>query len=458
MKKFQTETLPMCWYFVVEKKSIGPHPIDVIEKLFRAGKLSRNTFVWREGMPDWAPLESVDEFKKQLNLVSPPPIPGVQPTASANEGSLEVESDRDSLPEKPDIIEGTRDYQPEIEGTGDYQPENNQHGFALEQDRKVSGPWSRYFARMFDINVTAFAVGVLVVMGLPYISLDAALALAKMNDNLFGLVVLPFAFMLNAIILTVCGNSPGKAIFGLQANPIDSRKSFSFLGNLKREMRVWIGGIAMGIPFIAIFTMIANYREVRLGRPAIYDRQTAKVISEPITAARRATGMFVSIALLVGTSLIAVWDRVQTESSKAWKNPISGISTTIPSGWFADSVTQKNGAHLYYFTAADSSKAIYIGAETSKLADRISVGQYAKAIERNIADSVRFNGRWRSVSVAGLEMVRNDGREIKNGFPASYLITKDGNRFWRIFILKFDKADNTNIENMQITLALLRTL
>lgn len=46
----------MDWYAAKEGNQLGPIPESRLSEMFRAGELTGETMVWRNGMPDWLPL------------------------------------------------------------------------------------------------------------------------------------------------------------------------------------------------------------------------------------------------------------------------------------------------------------------------------------------------------------------------------------------------------------------
>lgn len=279
------------WYLAVDGSPNGPHMRDDLERLLLTGQINRKTLVWRKGMPRWTVLGSVDELNGLLESI-PPPLPsGPQRRKPAPKPEAQLEGpgpfrQSSSTPHKTDSI---------------VQPDDDHNKKPVTSIHTQGGPWSRYFARQFDITVNAIVIAFIIEFSLPYISIDTYLAYSSINNTVAGIGIIALAFALNALTLTAFGNSLGKAMLGLRAFPVDGTGRFDIAGNFKRELRVWIFGAAMAIPIFALFTFIANYREVSVGRPAIYDRRFAKIKVKPIGATRRALAMIFTGCLLVGS-------------------------------------------------------------------------------------------------------------------------------------------------------------
>lgn len=50
------------WHLVLDNDQVGPVTPDEIEGYFRSGRISLETYIWREGMDDWQPLSAVSTF------------------------------------------------------------------------------------------------------------------------------------------------------------------------------------------------------------------------------------------------------------------------------------------------------------------------------------------------------------------------------------------------------------
>jgi membrane protease subunit (stomatin/prohibitin family) len=62
-------------YFVVQKgQQTGPFDINTLKQMAQTNTLSRESLVWKNGMPEWVKAETVDELKQLFENV-PPPIP-----------------------------------------------------------------------------------------------------------------------------------------------------------------------------------------------------------------------------------------------------------------------------------------------------------------------------------------------------------------------------------------------
>lgn len=74
------------WYYHAPGQGrIGPLSADDLRRHYRERRIQRDTLVWREGLPEWQPLERVaDEVDLQSvtpDASLPPPLPATRPIA-----------------------------------------------------------------------------------------------------------------------------------------------------------------------------------------------------------------------------------------------------------------------------------------------------------------------------------------------------------------------------------------
>ena len=88
-----------------------------------------------------------------------------------------------------------------------------------------AGPWSRWFARSFDVWWQTGLVALL----LGHVLCQTSPAFLRWLETpfgwkLFGLACLPGGLLLDAALLALAGNTPGKALLGLRVVTADGRK------------------------------------------------------------------------------------------------------------------------------------------------------------------------------------------------------------------------------------------
>lgn len=72
------------WYYHDPSQGrVGPIDADTVREHFRAGRIQRDTLVWREGLREWQPLQRL-EHEFGLGATPPPLPPGVANTAATD--------------------------------------------------------------------------------------------------------------------------------------------------------------------------------------------------------------------------------------------------------------------------------------------------------------------------------------------------------------------------------------
>ena len=62
------------FYAVLDGKSVGPLATSELSRLIAEKRVTKETYVWKPGMPDWRLAENVPEVLKLVAL-TPPPVP-----------------------------------------------------------------------------------------------------------------------------------------------------------------------------------------------------------------------------------------------------------------------------------------------------------------------------------------------------------------------------------------------
>ncbi len=75
------------WYYIGHYGQLGPLTREQMDELISDGVVARDTYVWRNGQPDWLRADSMPDlqsaFKAQQPYNTPPPPPSVLPAAGS---------------------------------------------------------------------------------------------------------------------------------------------------------------------------------------------------------------------------------------------------------------------------------------------------------------------------------------------------------------------------------------
>jgi uncharacterized RDD family membrane protein YckC len=116
-------------------------------------------------------------------------------------------------------------------------------------------PWTRYFARLIDIVIGGFALGV--VLGLAGPAL-----LEAMPSIVLGIFALFLWCFIEAVLLSTWGTTPGKALLGVTLRTAQGGK-LDFGTALSRAFKVWVFGLGLGIPIVSLITVVKAYNRLK---------------------------------------------------------------------------------------------------------------------------------------------------------------------------------------------------
>lgn len=134
------------WHYVADGKPVGPITADDIHEKFRDGTIKRDTLVWSDGMPGWQAIHEIADFDTLTKKKLPPPIPGVPPAVPVAPEVPVVAVEEAAVPEL------------EIDERPMTEQEREQIGLSNLRVSEPRIPWTRYFARTFDVSVLGTAL------------------------------------------------------------------------------------------------------------------------------------------------------------------------------------------------------------------------------------------------------------------------------------------------------------
>lgn len=191
-----------------------------------------------------------------------------------------------------------------IGGTGMEIPRST--GFTREEPWYPAGvfgdhvrPWSRFWARWIDLNITTFVFGFVTAFAAPQM-LDA-------SAHVFGILTTLLHVVLEAVLLAVIGTTPGKWLLGVRLTDSEGQ-ALTFTDALGRAFHVWWRGIGAGIPYVMVITMVsAKKRLERTGTTPWDQQRNCRVSTQPVGAMRKA----MAVLLVLGFVAVTIMDVVQ---------------------------------------------------------------------------------------------------------------------------------------------------
>ncbi|MEQ1486527.1 DnaJ domain-containing protein [Methyloglobulus sp.] len=206
---------------------------------------------------------------------------------------------------------------------------------------RTSG-WLRFFARLFDVWWEAFTVTFFIVyilrLFLP--GFDEWLNSKPTSVTQVGFLCFPLAFLLDAMLYRLFGNTPGKAWIGLKVKNAEGYP-LNFFEYLGRNLKLYVSGFAFGLPIIGLFPMVNQSIRLRRGQQASYDEATGfRVYEQPVGWFQKTTFGIAFICLLLIISLLNILGRSSQQKPSIIPNQEISDSTTFHSEFQANEKRQ----------------------------------------------------------------------------------------------------------------------
>jgi uncharacterized RDD family membrane protein YckC len=164
----------------------------------------------------------------------------------------------------------------------------------------LAGPWSRYWARTLDLTLWTFLLAVIFGLLVPrWLDTPADMS-ERVHTQLLGLVFLPAAMLGDALTYAIFGGTPGRRLAGLTVRDSGGRKLSPPI-YLRRNLGVYVNGMALGLGLIGLIALIHQYRVVSGGRLTSWDgRCDARVSRVRGGLPRTAVTAVITVLLSVG--------------------------------------------------------------------------------------------------------------------------------------------------------------
>ena len=219
------------WYIEKDGAQLGPvAEVEILDRV-AAGEITRQTLLWRDGMETWAPAGQISSLSGAF--AAPIPSAAVSPYSPPTSEAAAVEL--------PIVSSG-----PQVR------------------------PWIRYWARTFDTVVFVIVFGFTLGFLLPQI--------LEIHDTVFNMIALAAMAFYEAACLSIFSTTPGKALFRIRICRRDGTPP-SFGMALLRSFRVFIKGVGLGIPLIALITQIVGYQTLNRDGITSWDKQADLIVT-----------------------------------------------------------------------------------------------------------------------------------------------------------------------------------
>ncbi|HET7563197.1 MAG TPA: RDD family protein [Rhodanobacteraceae bacterium] len=285
----------MWFYAGTERKAVGPCTREALLALRGNGRIQADTLVWKAGTEAWAPYADTELARAPAPPASPEssslpePVSLPQSSSSPEPSSLpEASGVADAVPEPvgvggvPAAASTVGEAAPVVAVDNAYgvpSPRSFRRGGGSRRAGAGEPPeqavdddgwqyakpvmWRRYFARMLDTIVLGSLVWFALATFLAAFVPDAYQALyghVSLLNNPVSRTFLTFVVVIpvEAWILGMTGTTAGKWLFGVRVTHADGR-AIGFLRALRREGRVFLQGLALGIPLFSMIAMIVAF-------------------------------------------------------------------------------------------------------------------------------------------------------------------------------------------------------
>lgn len=255
--------------------------------------------------------------------------------------------------------------------------------------------WPRFFARIFDVWWTTVLVAVVLGYVLRFSTDFVSWINSPGSGQLFGMMCIPLGLVLDAMIYAIAGNTPGKALLHLKAVTIRGGQ-IEFGSYLNRNFRVWVYGLALGLPLVNLFTMARQSGRLKDGKPASYDESTMhRVHAGPSGVGRKIVFSVLFFAMLIGMGLLkSEENRMEADAVRAatakpyqWVNPVTGMSVAVAGQWKLGSMAGDKEVQLPTFTTRTDRAVVMLGHETFP---DVTMHMYIQALMTNLSKTIQF--------------------------------------------------------------------
>ncbi len=125
---------------------------------------------------------------------------------------------------------------------------------------ELAPPWARLIGRTFDVSLT-ISILTLVIDCLIEIAHSPIKGVWLNYRQYLSLVFLPFALVIDALVISLFGTTLGKSLVGVKLVAQDG-EWLSFQRAMLRNFRLYLFGYGLGLPLFSLYTMYLSYRNL----------------------------------------------------------------------------------------------------------------------------------------------------------------------------------------------------
>jgi hypothetical protein len=283
------------WYYMYEGHMVGPCSSELLQASVASGLLAADVQIWAPGLREWT---TVGEVMQVSDAATPPPFSAAAATGAAASLAPAAAAVADEpvfgeeAPEAepaPCASAGPEPYADPYPPVGDPDLVNVDASLVAGEPH----PWRRWFARIVDMTLTAFLLGIMVGIFAP----DSTIFNSSLGTSILVLLVWMVA---EPFVLTHFENTPGKALLNIRLKTAEGR-SLRLDQAFQRSARVWFFGLGAGLPIVSLVTMVSAYNKLSREGVTSWDREgNFSVTHGPIGLGRMvAIGLFIGFYVLI---------------------------------------------------------------------------------------------------------------------------------------------------------------
>ena len=138
-----------------------------------------------------------------------------------------------------------------------------------------STPWRRYAARLLDLSflgaIGFFIIGIIFYSVAPYSASQFFEFFMHPSGYILDIIFTAFVgSVLTGAIIGVSGFSLGKILFGIVVTDINGGK-LGLMAGVRRDVAIYVRGLALGIPFVSLFTLYASFKRLTATNSTSWD-------------------------------------------------------------------------------------------------------------------------------------------------------------------------------------------
>lgn len=157
--------------------------------------------------------------------------------------------------------------------------------------------WLRYFARIIDMAIGLFTIGIIVglIIGIFLYIFDAIQLLDQISELIFIVISILIYFFIEAKIISKYATTPAKKLLGISIVGVNGEK-LDYKTSLNRSLTLWLKGLGLMIPIVSLIALIMSYNGYVEQGTTPWDKDNGAVVQyEPIGTIRFAIGIILGV-------------------------------------------------------------------------------------------------------------------------------------------------------------------